>query len=493
MSLRMRLFVVFGGLLALLTVAQWWWMRTLSQDLTDEAGALATEVGNTVARVLVSDLKSKEVRFFHVPDEGSIQIGSDQTVVVRRSVDTATDPDAPGVDKTASPEDETPKEHRLHKEAHPGHSIDDVRFHIEFEHHEDGDPDAHSIFQLGGEGPPHLKLISQGPIEPISISSQGFQNRLQTFFRKWLLGTLTLLGGGLLLAAVIAHRISAPLRQLAQTARKVGDGELGIAVAAQARGEVGQAIEAFNSMSNRLAVLEQERERLKDRQHLSELGEVARGLAHSLRNPLNALGLSVEELATRGNAPELADTARRQIRRIDRTLRSFLALSSAPAAQGDSNRLSQPVDLLELAQDVALEALQDGSRSVSIDVQAEPDIPAIDGIEAELRAVVQALLINAADASPEGARVTLRLAAPAQGFHRLEIEDRGPGLPPEIRERLFTPHLTTKAHGSGMGLFLAQRIVSTRYGGDLQLEDRPGGGTVARVRLMSRIEEAPRG
>ena len=70
------------------------------------------------------------------------------------------------------------------------------------------------------------------------------------------------------------------------------------------------------------------------------------------------------------------------------------------------------------------------------------------------------------------------------------IEDEGPGLPPSVRERLFTPHVTTKSTGTGMGLFLAHRIATSRLGGTLRLDDRPSGGTVAVLELPL-DEESP--
>jgi C4-dicarboxylate-specific signal transduction histidine kinase len=69
---------------------------------------------------------------------------------------------------------------------------------------------------------------------------------------------------------------------------------------------------------------------------------------------------------------------------------------------------------------------------------------------------------------------------------RVTIDDDGPGLPEEVRARLFTPHLTTKANGSGMGLFLAHRIATARYGGRLELAAREAGGTSAVLELGSR-------
>ncbi len=72
----------------------------------------------------------------------------------------------------------------------------------------------------------------------------------------------------------------------------------------------------------------------------------------------------------------------------------------------------------------------------------------------------------------------------------MEVCDQGPGLPAAVREQLFTPHVTTKPNGSGMGLYLAQRITATRYGGNLNLEDLPQGGTRVVLELGSR-EETP--
>jgi len=202
---------------------------------------------------------------------------------------------------------------------------------------------------------------------------------------------------------------------------------------------------------------------------------------------LNALGLSVEELAAQATAAEpaasLATAARRQIRRIDHSIRSFLVLAS----QGGGAVADVAVG--DLVHDVALEALQDARGKVRLDVEGAGDLPPLPAVEPELRAVIQALVVNAVDASPEGGTVRVRLAAADPGL-RIEVDDDGPGLPQAIRERLFTPHLSTKANGSGMGLFLAHRIATSLYGGRLELHDRDGGGTRAVLELGPRHREA---
>ncbi len=217
---------------------------------------------------------------------------------------------------------------------------------------------------------------------------------------------------------------------------------------------------------------------------MTELGEVARGIAHTLRNPLNALGLSVEELAAK-TEPESADdglveSVRRQIRRMDQSIRSFLVLASEGGGAEDH------IDVKSLVQDVALEALQDARGKVRLEIEETEQQPSLMGVLPELRAMLHALTVNAIEASPDGAKVTVRILSAAPERVRIEVDDEGPGLPSEVKERLFTPHVTTKANGTGMGLFLAHRIATTRYDGSLELVDLEPRGIRAILELSDR-------
>lgn len=286
-------------------------------------------------------------------------------------------------------------------------------------------------------------------------------------------------GGALLLvglcaSAVMARRLTRPLRDLADGAEALGRGDLGVQVPVTASGEIGDLQDAFNRMSQRLGELEAQRDRWQEREHLAQLGDLSRGLAHTLRNPLHTLGLAIEELADGDKArPELVGTARAQIRRIDRWLRSFLALGAGGEAEAEE------ADLEDLVNDVAFESAQQGA-------QVQVDGP---GSELRVRVVVGAvraalanLLENAVQASPVGEPVVVTVTENA-GDAVVRIADRGPGLPEEVRQRLFAPHVTTRIGGSGMGLFLARQLVVGMHGGRLEIADRDGGGTVASVRL----------
>ena len=491
MSLRLRLFLLMGGLVAMLVAAQWWWVRVLTRDLSSELDIAVATVGKSVVALFrnsdqeatgfVHETRSESAdceeedcqdevtrHFVHFDNEDEVVATIERSVVVEKfRADEKTFGEGSEKQSPREPESqEAPHrafafryEARMPPGSDSEHLPELLEKHLKLHVEHKGDD---RFLWMGEPSTGHR----------IRIPQQGFKEKLETFRQRMLFGSVGFLTLGLALTGLLAHRVTGPLRQLAGAARRLGEGDLGTQVEVQARGEVGETIHAFNHMSGRLEELDDQARSVAADKHLGEIGEIARGLAHTLRNPLNALGLSVEELAGRagseGAAPELAESAKRQIRRIDHSIRSFLALAS------QSGGVLSAVDLGELIEDVALEALQDGRGKVRLEIDLAEDLPTLRGVEPELRAVLQALVVNAVEASPPGGTVTLRALAQAPGRIRVELEDQGPGLAPEIRERLFTPHLSTKANGSGMGLFLAHRIATQRYDGRLELLDRQG-------------------
>ncbi len=293
--------------------------------------------------------------------------------------------------------------------------------------------------------------------------------------RESLLSSALVLAAGLLGAALMARRVSRPLRRLAAGADALARGEVGTQVEVMGTAEVADLEAAFNRMSAELARLEQERERWQAREHLAQLGELARGLAHTVRNPLNTLGLTVEELARAEGGDtrrtQLTSTARGEIQRIDRWMRSFLAVGAGDGAAAER------IDADRVARDVVLEAVQRGA-VLTLDVEPVP-LP-VRAVPAGLRAALANLVDNAVAACPAG---PVRVTVERHGEQVvIRVVDGGEGLPPEVRERLFRPHTTTRPGGSGMGLYLARELVRAD-GGSLAVEDGEGCGTVATVRL----------
>ncbi|MFV2073055.1 MAG: PAS domain-containing sensor histidine kinase [Thermoanaerobaculales bacterium] len=293
-----------------------------------------------------------------------------------------------------------------------------------------------------------------------------------------------LLVAGLFASGVLSRKLTQPLRALAEGAEAVGRGDLGVQVSVSAAGEVGDLQRSFNRMSARLTELETERERWQEREHLAQLGDLSRGLAHTLRNPLHTLGLAVDELADGdANRKGLARTARVQIQRIDRWLRSFLALGAEDAAQPVAS------DLFGLVQTVVLESVQQGA---DVWLERADEALNVQVVPSAMRAALANLVENAREASPVGEQVVVQIERVGdEGLVR--VIDSGPGLSEDVRQRLYSPHVTTKAGGSGMGLYLARQLVVGMHGGCLEVEDGDGGGTVATVRLPLAIDSPESG
>ncbi len=328
---------------------------------------------------------------------------------------------------------------------------------------------------------PGLWVAANGVGQTIPLAQGGLERELRGFTTRLAWGLAALLAVGLALGIWLAHRIAQPLRALAAGAARLGAGETGVRVADGGVREVRESIVAFNRMAAELERLDAEAQRLRGQQALAERGEIGRGLAHSLRNPLHALGLCIEALQAEAPGSDasaaLARAAREQIARLDGSLRGFLALAAGADAP------ARPVPLREVVEDVLLEARQSfGSR---LDLVAEGDLDAsLAAVAVELRILLHTLVSNAAEASPEDGVVRVRVSAGDP--LRIEVEDEGSGVPEALRPRLFQPHVSSKPQGAGMGLYLAQRLAALRYRGGIELVERAGGGTLARLSLHPR-------
>ncbi|GAB6062510.1 two-component system sensor histidine kinase NtrB [Deferrisoma palaeochoriense] len=211
------------------------------------------------------------------------------------------------------------------------------------------------------------------------------------------------------------------------------------------------------------------------------VGQIAAGIAHEINNPLTAVSSYAQLLEMRLEEPKHREGARRiregvdRIHRLVRNLMSFVR----PRDEG-----VYPVDVNQVTAEALSFARYDLSRgNVRLVEELAPDLPKVLGNREELEQVLLNLLTNARDAV--AGRGTIRVRTGSSGAAVwVEVEDDGPGIPQEHRERVFEPFFTTKpaGKGTGLGLFVALGIVR-RLGGELGLEPRAPRGTVARVRL----------
>ncbi|NIL99943.1 MAG: HAMP domain-containing protein, partial [Acidobacteria bacterium] len=222
------------------------------------------------------------------------------------------------------------------------------------------------------------------------------------------------------------------------------------------------------------------REELEDTQRLRALGELSSGVAHDFNNLLGAILGRIQLLRTRGFPPDVdgdmaviekaAQDGRETVRRIQEFSRTR------------TDRPFEPLSLAEIIDD-AVEITrgrwktESERRNVKVQIAVECDkVPPILGSATELREVFTNLILNAADAMPQGGALTLRCFRRGSEIHA-EVEDTGVGMTEEIRRHLFDPFFTTKGNsGTGLGMSVAYGIVC-RHGGTIQVETALGTGT----------------
>ncbi len=314
-------------------------------------------------------------------------------------------------------------------------------------------------------------------------------------------------GIGILLAILsslwVAGVFSRPVERLAAASREVAAGNWNVHVAASSRDELGQLAEAFNAMTRELL---QQRERLLQAERVAAWRELARRLAHELKNPLFPLQITVENLLRARSLP--AQEFDEVFEESARTLRDEIAhLKAIVARFSDFSKMPQPelqtVDvnaLIEKAAALHRPQLQQSAKPVSLELDLDAAKPQALLDPDLMHRVLSNLLLNALDAMPqpqkakgevsgdpgEGGRIKIATRATPESTE-ISVSDSGVGLTPEERDRLFTPYYTSKQHGTGLGLAIVQSVVSD-HGGSITVSSEPGCGTTFTIRIPHRAE-----
>jgi len=290
-------------------------------------------------------------------------------------------------------------------------------------------------------------------------------------------------GGGIVLAILLsswaAARVTRPVEQLAHAAQQVAGGNWNTHVEVAGGDELAQLAESFNRMTTELLT---QRERLVQAERVAAWRELARRLAHELKNPLFPLQLTVENLVrARQQSPEQFDEV---FREGSRTL--LAELSNLKAIIGRFSEFSKmpqpqlhPVQVNEVIQGV-VQLLQAQFQSperpeIRCDVQLDAHLEPINADAELLHRAISNLVLNAMDAMPQGGVLTLRTSNENGGV-KIEVADTGSGLTPEECARIFTPYYTSKQHGTGLGLAIVQSVVSD-HKGRIGVHSQPGLGT----------------
>ncbi len=241
-------------------------------------------------------------------------------------------------------------------------------------------------------------------------------------------------------------------------------------------------------------------ERMKERDRLAALGEMAAGLAHEIRNPLSSIKGAVQFLDPKNLPPaeaELMEVLVEEVDRLNNVVTQFLEYARPMRAT------FQPANINEvLAKTMKLLAGRELPAEVEVRFALEPELPPVNCDADQLKQVFINLALNAAQAMPKGGALTIETRRPrASEWHldedepryignqvELRFSDTGGGIPEEVRSRLFIPFYTTKEKGTGLGLAICQRIVKN-HGGTIEVESKRGEGTTFILRLPTNAEK----
>jgi two-component system nitrogen regulation sensor histidine kinase NtrY len=290
---------------------------------------------------------------------------------------------------------------------------------------------------------------------------------------------------GLLVSFWISARITKPVEELAEGAREVATGRWDTRIEVHGSDEVGQLAIAFNDMTRTLA---SQKERLLQTERVAAWRELARRLAHELRNPLFPMQITIENLqkARRLDAKQFLEvfnestaTLKAELANLNTIVGRFSDFSKMPAPRfvrvNVNEVLRNAVRLFE-PQFTAV-----GKPTITQEPFLADPLPDIDADPDLLHRAFQNLVLNAMDAMPAGGTLTLRTSE-HDGNVRIEVADTGKGLTHEECKRLFTPYYTTKQMGTGLGLAIVQSVVSDHHG-SISVTSEEGRGTMFRIDL----------
>ncbi|HWM86320.1 MAG TPA: ATP-binding protein [Kofleriaceae bacterium] len=288
--------------------------------------------------------------------------------------------------------------------------------------------------------------------------------------RSYRLGFLMLVGGVVVLVTVtgilLAGRLTGRIADLVSGTRRVAAGDLDARVALSGRDELGELGGAFNRM---VEDLKSDRQQILYLQRIGAWQDVARRLAHEIKNPLTPIQLAVQELVSSyagGDArhqkmlAEVAEIVGEEIGGLRRLVDAFSALGRLPPAE------PRPLALAQLADDLG----KDPQLTGRLELQAPRDPVTVAGDRLLLRRLLANLIengIHAGEAAGKPGSVVMRWSADAgHRIARITIDDDGPGLTDADRDRIFEPYFTSKETGTGLGLAIAKKI-ALDHGGSL--------------------------
>ncbi|HEX9078487.1 MAG TPA: ATP-binding protein [Desulfuromonadaceae bacterium] len=291
------------------------------------------------------------------------------------------------------------------------------------------------------------------------------------------------------ISLILLKFVKRPLDSIIDNMSRVEKGDLSGRIDYQGKDEIGRLITSFNSMVDRLDAAKTELEQLHFQQleradRLASIGEMAAGIAHEIKNPLAGISAAVaiikDDLITEDPRFEILEEVLQQVQRLDKTVNDLLFFGKPSVPEFSC------IDINEVITKTCKFASQHrGLLHIEKRLELAPDLPTVYADRKQMQQVFLNVILNAFQAMANGGTLTIATClSPRQErtFVRIDVADTGPGIPPQILEKIFTPFFTTKAQGTGLGLPICCKLVEL-HNGEIKVTSDDRNGTVFTIEL----------
>jgi two-component system, NtrC family, sensor kinase len=271
---------------------------------------------------------------------------------------------------------------------------------------------------------------------------------------------------------IIMYRmVKIPLERIIGNMARVEQGDLSVRMTARGSDEVGRLISSFDSMVEKLDTAKQELERLHFEQmeradRLASMGEMAAGIAHEIKNPLTGIAAAItiinDDFDRNDPRREIVKEVLEQIKRLDKTTNDLLFFGKP----GEPEFTYADVNSI-LEKTLWFAAQHRGGKGIDKRLELGENLPPVYVDPKQIQQVFLNLILNAVQAMQGGGTLTVRTSLSEHDRNdwvKISIADTGPGIPPQILGKIFTPFFTTKAQGTGLGLAICHKLISQHKG-----------------------------
>ncbi len=289
---------------------------------------------------------------------------------------------------------------------------------------------------------------------------------------------------GVLFATLLAKSVTKPILDLVAGTKEIAKGNLDYRVVSKGKDEIATLIESFNLMAEQL---KSSRERLVMTERVAAWRDVARQIAHEIKNLLSPIQLSMYRLKRNLGSErylEIFDQAYTSITNEVENLKNMVTEFSNFAKMPKPHL--RPAEINEIIRN-ATSLYGELPKNIEIKLNLSDDLPQIMADSDQIRQVLHNLIGNAVDAMPEGGQLTITTRNDADNVI-VEVEDTGYGMSEEVRQRIFTPYFTTKEKGTGLGMAIVAKIIG-EHSGEIFVQSTQNIGTKVTFKLKAGIDE----